>query len=186
MLTDVASFLYGTNNPWARHVPLSLSHTLFLALTDTHAQSTCSHCVIEHLGSISHFKNVGNNTTIVGTETSCYVRLVDRNCSAVGTINCWCSSASWWRTEAVAEDKGWQPEMEAAWFVTSAAATNCTGTHMGMREIGSGGTWDGHLQRPHGWRPSNLRFKQRKTESTLVWAKQTTGGSAHLNPGIWG
>lgn len=77
-----------------------------------HTQYACSHCFIEHLGSISHFKNIGNSTTSVGTEASamcvCWTRVVPLE----GTLNCWCSSASSWKWDSKAQDESWCPDME--------------------------------------------------------------------------
>lgn len=53
-----------------------------------HTLYTCSHCFIEHLGSISHFKNFGNSTTSVGRGFVC---LLDSSSQIGGTLNCWCS-----------------------------------------------------------------------------------------------
>lgn len=76
-----------------------------------HTRSTCSHCFIKHLGSISHFKNIGNSTTSVG---QCCVCLLDSSSPIGGTLNCWCSSAcSWYRATAdETRDKSWHPDIE--------------------------------------------------------------------------
>lgn len=153
-----------------------------------HTQYACSHCFIEHLGSISHFKNIGNSTTSVGTEASamcvCWTRVVPLE----GTLNCWCSSASSWKRVSKAQDESWCPP-PGGWlhiiWVCVRIMTNYAGTPKRMRGFlplcKKSSTWNTHLWHRHDWRPTNLRFKQKKAECVLVRGKQTT----HLSPNIW-
>lgn len=160
-----------------------------------HTQYACSHCFIEHLGSISHFKNIGNSTTSVGTEASamcvCWTRVVPLE----GTLNCWCSSASSWNGAAKPRTRAdvqiWSHRLGGRWLhiicvcVLCRIMTNYAGTPMRMQGFlplcKKSSTWNTHLWHRHDWRPTNLRFKQKKAECVLVWGKQTT----HLSPDIW-
>lgn len=72
-LLSLARITLGRESLLCKHI-----HTLY----------TCSHCFIEHLGSISHFKNFRNSTTIVGQGFVC---LLDSSSQIGGTLNCWCS-----------------------------------------------------------------------------------------------
>lgn len=47
------------------------THRHMRTCTHTHTPSPCSHCFIEHLGSILHFKNIGNSTTSVCQHCVC-------------------------------------------------------------------------------------------------------------------